>query len=512
MINGQSIKIDNLDLPSKSYQEKKIIDKNDSKDFKKIIDEKINQNVNEKNNQKNNEVVKNLKPEKENNIDNTKQIDNTVVSDKDAKETNLSETENMNYNDIAVEIDKLLSLIPGFKDENKDKIDIEKLSLLLAAMLEKLKTIDCNKETNSSINLNSKDSQFLNKLLAIEGEAKLTGSLEMKLVSGKNESLGELKSALSELIIEMKDGSLQESLSKNPKVFKELLGIVKETIKIEQKPMEELNLEDLNLVKEMVKSSLTGVENLKEGKVENSFKEKISEINKDIVVKVDSSVKQENKGQELLDKINPLSKSQENQANNDLYKSKDENELANSKEDEVLKKIIGSDGNKNEGISMFSQRLNEIKNTEQVKGEFIINKKTVVNDIIKTVRYMVQDDVKTLVVKMNPKDLGEVTIKLIAQGDSMKASITAGSKDTLNLLNANQADMKKMLDAQGIKISEVNISLYNDDTTFFKEETGFSRQNENQKHNHNSKALNTELVDEEASETLDSIGNINMLA
>ena len=51
----------------------------------------------------------------------------------------------------------------------------------------------------------------------------------------------------------------------------------------------------------------------------------------------------------------------------------------------------------------------------------------------------------------------------------MKANLKATSKETVELLAQNLVDIKKQLADQNLKISEVNIELYQDDTTFFKQ-------------------------------------------
>ncbi len=82
---------------------------------------------------------------------------------------------------------------------------------------------------------------------------------------------------------------------------------------------------------------------------------------------------------------------------------------------------------------------------------------------------------KELTVKINPGDIGEITIKLIQEDGVMKANLKANSKEGTMLLSQNLADIKKQLIEQNIKIADVNVELYQEDTTFFSEQ-GFGRQ------------------------------------
>ena len=81
---------------------------------------------------------------------------------------------------------------------------------------------------------------------------------------------------------------------------------------------------------------------------------------------------------------------------------------------------------------------------------------------------MSNNGLKELTVKVNPGNLGEITIKLVQEDGVMKANLKANSKETTDLLSQNLADIKKQLGEQNIKIADVNIELYQDDTTFFK--------------------------------------------
>lgn len=122
-------------------------------------------------------------------------------------------------------------------------------------------------------------------------------------------------------------------------------------------------------------------------------------------------------------------------------------------------------------------------------------------DIVKSVKYMQSNDMRELTVKVNPGTLGEITIKLVAQGDSMKANLQVSSKDTYNLINSQE--IKNALNNENIKIAEVNISLYNEDTTFYKNESSFGQQlskgNSGNKDNSNQTdiSLSGEILDED---------------
>ena len=158
-----------------------------------------------------------------------------------------------------------------------------------------------------------------------------------------------------------------------------------------------------------------------------------------------------------------------------LQNSKDNKEV--SKEDKFLNSLIDDDKDSSlNKINLFASRTQTIQNqgVDTVRG-LTINKATFADDLIKDVKFMSNNALKELTVKVNPGNIGEITIKLIQEDGVMKANLKANSKETTALLSQNLADIKKQLGEQNIKIADVNIELYQEDTTFFSEQ-GFGGQ------------------------------------
>ncbi|GFZ30965.1 flagellar hook-length control protein [Clostridium zeae] len=132
--------------------------------------------------------------------------------------------------------------------------------------------------------------------------------------------------------------------------------------------------------------------------------------------------------------------------------------------DKLLKSIIGDKDNNVQ--SKFSMMVDQIKNNTQAVAtpneQPVINKNTMINDIVKSIKYMEKLDVKELTLKTNPGNLGEITIKLTLDTNTMKATLTANTKEAYGLLNDNLKELQKSLSSNGIKIPEVAIELRND--------------------------------------------------
>lgn len=191
-----------------------------------------------------------------------------------------------------------------------------------------------------------------------------------------------------------------------------------------------------------------------------------------------------------------------------------------SKEDKLLKGLLedkeqGTGEKINKTVNFMSHLknstdINELSSNETL-GKLVINKNTMNTDIIKSIKYMELNNVKDLTVKIMPKELGEVFIKLTMEGGIMKANIGATTKEAYNLLNSNMQLIEDKLQNSGIKVQELSLNIYNEDTTFFKQSS------ENGKNSNPSKSKNKadlssmdEIPEEENISTID--GNVNILA
>lgn len=147
------------------------------------------------------------------------------------------------------------------------------------------------------------------------------------------------------------------------------------------------------------------------------------------------------------------------------------------KEDLVLNKILGHETKDhkpfiaNKILPMNNENIGELKE--------VINIKSFSVDTVKNMKYMVNNSIKELVVKVNPGNLGDVTIKISMAGNEVKANISTASKELYNYINSSE--IKNLLNQENIRVSEVNISLYQEDTTFFREGSEFNGRGNNEK-------------------------------
>lgn len=110
--------------------------------------------------------------------------------------------------------------------------------------------------------------------------------------------------------------------------------------------------------------------------------------------------------------------------------------------------------------------LNNIANLERNLKEEIsyikpveIRSDYVAKDIGQAIRYLNNNGIEDLTLKINPKELGELTIKLIKNKGENKVVITSVSNETFKLINENIKDIENHLINLDIKLDQVSVEI-----------------------------------------------------
>ena len=238
-----------------------------------------------------------------------------------------------------------------------------------------------------------------------------------------------------------------------------------------------------------------------------------NEIKKDKFIEVVDSSKGESKkdtsqGVEMLKMVFNIDKSNGEQKGEEdiLAKLMTMDEDINKVEDYIV-----------EDTPIFTEVLNSKNDVasniiSEVKP-VAVSRETVATDVVSNVNYMVKNQVEQVTVKIYPKELGEITIKIISEDGIMKADIKSTSKETYTLLNSNMEEIKKHLSNESLIIKEVNISLY-EDTTYYSGQ-GFSNEFNDERNKENYFVEDNDSINihkEENEEISEEISNVNLLA
>ena len=238
-----------------------------------------------------------------------------------------------------------------------------------------------------------------------------------------------------------------------------------------------------------------------------------NEIKKDKFIEVVDSSKGESKkdtsqGVEMLKMVFNIDKSNGEQKGEEdiLAKLMTMDEDINKVEDYIVEDTPIFTEVLNSKNDVASSLISEVKPVE-------VSRETVATDVVSNVKYMVKNQVEQLTVKIYPKELGEITIKIISEDGIMKADIKSTSKETYTLLNSNMEEIKKHLSNESLIIKEVNIGLY-EDTTYYSGQ-GFSNEFNDERNKENYFVEDNDSINihkEENEEISEEISNVNLLA
>lgn len=159
----------------------------------------------------------------------------------------------------------------------------------------------------------------------------------------------------------------------------------------------------------------------------------------------------------------------------------------------------------------FTQETSINKNLPAVT----IRASNIGDDFIKMVKYLKNNNIEEIKVNLNPKELGDMTIKLLKDNEATKIFIHVGKEETFNMLNKNLHDINKHLADLGIKAKDIVVEMKSNDQNFFSDNLSqeFSNREEqkNQKRNNRRNDTNLNSV-EDLDENKKDESNLNILA
>lgn len=159
----------------------------------------------------------------------------------------------------------------------------------------------------------------------------------------------------------------------------------------------------------------------------------------------------------------------------------------------------------------FTQETSINKNLPAVT----IRASNIGDDFIKMVKYLKNNNIEEIKVNINPKELGDMTIKLLKDSEATKVFIHVGKEETFNMLNKNLHDINKHLTDLGIKAKDIFVEMKSNDQNFFSDNLSqqFSKKEEQKKQKRNSRSGDTVLNSvEDLDENKIDESNLNILA
>ena len=243
---------------------------------------------------------------------------------------------------------------------------------------------------------------------------------------------------------------------------------------------------------------------------------KINESLNSLIDKIKNQIKdldkssQEDSMYENLDTVGIL-----NQSKIDEYKSS----KGTSNDIEYLENIVSADDNSYinsfVGINEFNTVYRNSTSNDIPQPVTEIRQEFITEDIIKSVKYMKNSDLEELNVKLNPRNLGEISIKLSKNKEHSNLLITVDDNNILDLVNKNIEDIKKHLNDTDINIKDIVINVKSENENLFSDNLNkeFNQDRRFNQNNSNKNKKNNNQIKEELhnSEHNKDDDNLNIL-
>lgn len=142
---------------------------------------------------------------------------------------------------------------------------------------------------------------------------------------------------------------------------------------------------------------------------------------------------------------------------------------------------------------------------------YVVRSEYIANDIVESINYLKVNNLEEIKVKMNPKDLGELHIKIIKENNVEKVFITLHNSESFKLVKDNVAEIKNHLNNLDINVNEVNVEMKSENRDDFSQNLNqqFNKGNNKQQR----RAVKFEIENESSIENdlLKTDSNINRL-
>lgn len=109
-------------------------------------------------------------------------------------------------------------------------------------------------------------------------------------------------------------------------------------------------------------------------------------------------------------------------------------------------------------IAMTNNNANLEVKTENLEPH-VVRSEYIANDIVESINYLKVNNLEEIKMKMNPKDLGELHIKIIKENNVEKVFITLHNSESFKLVKDNVAEIKNHLNNLDINVNEVNVEM-----------------------------------------------------
>lgn len=197
---------------------------------------------------------------------------------------------------------------------------------------------------------------------------------------------------------------------------------------------------------------------------------------------------------------------------------------------DILKEIANKN-QENNNLPLLNQKLTSFETTlsETVSNSLetqVIRQDFLKEDLINTVEYMDNNNIQKLSVKLTPKELGEMSIEFIKDGNISKLVLTLSKDETLAMVEKGLVDIKEHIKDLTHDNISIEIKSSSEASNLFSDTMNQNLDKNNFFNNQKFKSLNSQNKDANKDKVVDeadniattdnnkniNLGNINLLA
>lgn len=185
-------------------------------------------------------------------------------------------------------------------------------------------------------------------------------------------------------------------------------------------------------------------------------------------------------------------------------------ETSNSKHRSVLNEASLNTQDELSILNRIAFSNTSIEESTKIAQPMEVRQGYVTEDVLQAVKYLNNKGIEELNIKMNPRDLGEINIKLLKSEGESKLIIKIDNKETFNLINSNISDIENHLNNLNIKVKEVLVQIKSDNQNDFSGNLNQQFNKNNSNRQRRNQAANSQIHNREESVEADE-SNINLL-
>lgn len=161
-------------------------------------------------------------------------------------------------------------------------------------------------------------------------------------------------------------------------------------------------------------------------------------------------------------------------------------------------------------IAITNNNANLEVKTENLEPH-VVRSEYIANDIVESINYLKVNNLEEIKVKMNPKDLGELHIKIIKENNVEKVFITLHNSESFKLVKDNVAEIKNHLNNLDINVNEVNVEMKSENRDDFSQNLNQQFNKGNNKQQRRAVKFESENESSIENDLLKTDSNINRL-